>query len=156
MNLTKCIQKIYPEALLDVHFVPTTIDGTPTIQRWSYGLPQPSPAQIRAAEIQVAREESITSIRTAFASRMNEGITIGGVTLQADPESLALFTGLAAFLSLALTTQAITPDAPQTLYSNEGTPVTAPASQVSALLLAYGAAYATAFNAMKAEITALD
>jgi hypothetical protein len=95
-------------------------------------------------------------IRRAFDRAMQAGLTINGVTLLADPDSLALFTGLAAFLSLGLTTQAITPETPQTLYGADDSPVTAPAAQVAALLLAYGAAYAAAFNAMKAQIAALD
>lgn len=94
-------------------------------------------------------------IRRNFDRSMREGLDVGGVTLLADPDSLALFTGLAAFLSLGLTTGAVTPETPQTLYGADGTPVTAPASQVAALLLAYGAAYAAAFNSMKAQIAAL-
>ena len=101
------------------------------------------------------REARETIIQREFDRAMRAGLTINGITLRADPESLSLFTGLAAFLALGLSTQAIATETPQTLYSADGTPVTAPASQVAALLLAYGAAYAAAFGAMKSAIAAL-
>lgn len=74
MNLTKCIQKIYPEALLDVHFTPTMTAEGPKITAWSYGQPQPTDEQLVAAWEEIKNTpDLLTDLETAYTNFSDGG-----------------------------------------------------------------------------------
>lgn len=166
MNIARILAHIYPASTETLtgsspdYIVETDASGIQRITTWNLATPQPTtehfaelwPA-IAAAEQKAATEEAI---RAAFSERMKkDGITIGGINLAADPDSLLLFIGKGAMLSLALQLGAITTATEQRIHDAAGTAHTMAAGQVATLLLQYGLAYDSAFAAMKAEIAAL-
>jgi hypothetical protein len=70
MNITKCIQKIYPSAQMEVDFVAQDNGSGPFIARWDYEQPQPTSQQLSAAWQQVLADEAAASAKRIFAENL--------------------------------------------------------------------------------------
>ena len=82
---------------------------------------------------------AIARIEGAFAARIRQGITIGGVTLRATATDRTAFTQLLTMLNEAERVEMLPPTT--TITDKDGVPHELPTAQVRALLVQYGGAY---------------
>ena len=84
---------------------------------------------------------AIARIEGAFAARIRQGITIGGVTLRAADSDRTAFTQLLTMLNEAERLGMLPPTT--TIADKDGVPHELPTAQVRALLVQYGGIYQT-------------
>ena len=82
---------------------------------------------------------AIARIEGAFAARIRQGITIGGVTLRAADSDRTAFTQLLTMLNEAERLGMLPPTT--TIADRDGTPHAMPTEQVRARLVEYGGIY---------------
>lgn len=100
---------------------------------------------------------AIARIEGAFAARIRQGITIGGVTLRAADTDRTAFTQLLTMLNEAERVGMLPPTT--TITDKDGVPHELPTAQVRALLVQYGAAYQALWLQkveMEGEVKAAD
>jgi hypothetical protein len=84
---------------------------------------------------------AIARIEGAFAARIRQGITIGGVTLRAADSDRTAFTQLLTMLNEAERLGMLPPTT--TIADKNGVPHELPTAQVRAMLVQYGGIYQT-------------
>jgi hypothetical protein len=84
---------------------------------------------------------AIARIEGAFAARIRQGITIGGVTLRAADSDRTAFTQLLTMLNEAERLDMLPPTT--TIADKSGVPHELPTAQVRAILVQYGGVYQT-------------
>lgn len=82
---------------------------------------------------------ALARIEGAFAARIRQGITVGGVTLRAADTDRAAFTQLLTLLSEAERLGMLPPTT--TIADRDGAPHALPTAQVRARLVQYGGIY---------------
>jgi hypothetical protein len=84
---------------------------------------------------------ALARIEGAFAARIRQGITIGGVTLRAADTDRTAFTQLLTMLNEAERVGMLPPTT--TIADKDGVPHELPTAQVRAMLVQYGGIYQT-------------
>ena len=82
---------------------------------------------------------AIARIEGAFAARIRQGITIGGITLRAADSDRTAFTQLLTMLNEAERLGMLPPTT--TIADKDGVPHELPTAQVRAMLVQYGSIY---------------